>query len=95
MGLYSRQAFNADKLGYQTEVSAVVSMHMNSLKGLNDTQGHHAGDKASRLVGQCLHERASADVIPYRMVGDGFLSILMQMSMEDVFVTVGQVKKVR
>ena len=44
--LLNRQAFYDDCKSYSKDIVAVALLDMNGLKNLNDSIGHHAGDKA-------------------------------------------------
>lgn len=52
--LLNRQCYYADMEKMADKITAVVSVDMNDLKKINDSQGHDAGDKALKKVAECL-----------------------------------------
>ena len=52
--LLNRQCYYSDSDKLKDQITAVVSVDMNDLKKINDTQGHDAGDKALYTVSECL-----------------------------------------
>ncbi len=54
-------------------VTGVVSVDMNGLKQLNDSEGHDAGDEALRTVAEILRTNAGSGASVYRVGGDEFV----------------------
>ena len=61
---------------------AFVFFDMDNLKVINDINGHEAGDRALRLMGDILMKHAS-DGVCCRMGGDEFLIFIPDISMEE------------
>ena len=72
-GLLNRKAFYDDCSAQGKSIRAVVSLDMNGLKRLNDSQGHKAGDEALIAIGKCISEVTDHDTLAYRIGGDEFL----------------------
>lgn len=53
-GLLNRQCYYADAQKERDRITCVVSVDMNDLKKINDSQGHEAGDLALMTVSKCL-----------------------------------------
>lgn len=81
-GLPNRHAFMTvleDEIKRQQRYGHVFSLAMVDLdgfKGLNDTQGHAAGDEALRLVAEVLHASTRASDAVGRLGGDEFAVLL-------------------
>ena len=76
-GLLNRQAFYDDCNLYGKKIGAIASLDMNGLKMLNDTQGHQAGDKALKTIGDCILKLADERTLAYRVGGDEFLIMFL------------------
>lgn len=70
--LLNRQCYYADMEKRGDLITAVVSVDMNDLKKLNDTQGHAAGDLALETVAKCLLGKRTRKKRVYRIGGDEF-----------------------
>lgn len=72
--LFDRKTYYVDSEKLGNKVTGVILIDMNSLKQLNDTQGHAAGDLAIVTIAQTLEKCASRrSMYLYRMGGDEFL----------------------
>jgi len=60
---------------FQRPLSVIV-MDLDGLKGINDTQGHRAGDEVLENVGRFLLGQTRASDVPARVGGDEFAVIL-------------------
>lgn len=86
-GLHNRRSFQsiADlEVGRQKRYGGVFSMAMidlDNFKVLNDSQGHHAGDEALRLVSEALRHHIRESDSAARLGGDEF-AILMPNAQE-------------
>ncbi|MBI1885999.1 MAG: GGDEF domain-containing protein [Chloroflexi bacterium] len=85
-GLYNRRYF-FERLQKEVESAkglgrplAVVVMDIDSLKAINDTYGHKAGDRSLAAFGRFLLEETRATDIPARIGGDEFAVILPDTS---------------
>ena len=58
---------------------------LDELKAINDTRGHHAGDRALRRVGEALVAAASSypSALPARLAGDEFAVVLSGFGMSE------------
>ncbi len=70
--LLNRQCYYADMENLNEQITAVVSVDMNDLKKINDTQGHSAGDKALKTVSECLTKSRLKNKKVYRVGGDEY-----------------------
>ena len=74
--LFDRKTFYADRDRFGARVHGVILVDMNSLKLINDTQGHAAGDSAIIAIAQTMQHCAKHhNVFIYRMGGDEFLAV--------------------
>ncbi len=63
------------------ESAALLLLDLDRFKSVNDSDGHVAGDRLIRLVGQTLEERISAPDIAARIGGDEFAVILRDIDL--------------
>ena len=70
--LLNRQCYFSDSDKLKDQISAVVSVDMNDLKKINDSQGHDAGDKALKTVADCLTKNRLKNKLVYRIGGDEY-----------------------
>ncbi|MBR3103592.1 MAG: PAS domain-containing protein [Lachnospiraceae bacterium] len=82
--LLNRQCYYADTERLKDQVTAAVSVDMNDLKKINDTQGHDAGDKALRTVGACLAKNKLRNKKVYRIGGDEFAIFYLNKTEDEV-----------
>ncbi|MCR4776407.1 MAG: GGDEF domain-containing protein [Saccharofermentans sp.] len=66
------------------EISALVSIDMNGLKIINDTEGHTAGDKAISTISDCFLRAAKRRQPVYRVGGDEFVIVCRKISEDEV-----------
>lgn len=83
-GLLNRQAYYSDISNEPEEISALISIDMNGLKTINDTQGHTAGDKAISTIAACFLRAAKRKQYVYRVGGDEFVVVCRKVSEQDV-----------
>ena len=82
-GLLNRNAGEAAIARHmRSEKGAFVFFDLDNLKVINDINGHDAGDRALRLVGNILTKHV-ADGVCCRMGGDEFLVFMPFISMEE------------
>jgi diguanylate cyclase (GGDEF)-like protein len=83
-GLLDRRRFRAELDQYVSFSSryggqgAVMIIDIDGLKTINDTMGHHAGDKLIRQVAGILRERVRTTDIAARLSGDEFAVLMPQ-----------------
>jgi diguanylate cyclase (GGDEF)-like protein len=84
-GLHNRYAFYTitDGLRNRGDRGNVVLLDLNNLKRINDTYGHHNGDRALLSVAQRLREVAGAQDYVFRWGGDEFVLLLFGLSPEE------------
>jgi diguanylate cyclase (GGDEF)-like protein/PAS domain S-box-containing protein len=85
--LYNRRRFE-DELGRQIgrcrddgESAALLLLDLDHFKAVNDSDGHVAGDRLIRVVGQTLDERTREPDIAARIGGDEFAVILRDIDL--------------
>lgn len=90
--LLNRQAYYEYTESNEEKISGVISIDMNGLKDLNDTQGHAAGDEALEKIGFALRSCERSSIRPYRMGGDEFLVLCLRCDAEEVLHAVKQLE---
>ena len=83
-GLLNRQALYDDFKFYNKSIKAVISLDMNGLKDLNDSEGHQAGDKALTKIGECMLKVTDSNTMAYRIGGDEFLILYLHSNEDEV-----------
>ena len=83
-GLLNRHAYHADVLKNPEEITALISIDMNGLKVLNDTQGHAAGDEALVTLALCFHRALKSRQFGYRIGGDEFVILCRKTSQAEL-----------
>lgn len=87
-GLLDRRRFRAELDQYVSFSAryggrgAVMIIDIDSLKAVNDTHGHHAGDNLIRQVADVMRERVRATDIVARLSGDEFAILMPQTDVE-------------
>ena len=82
-GLLNRQAFYADIRNNPEDITALVSLDMNGLKAINDSEGHAAGDEALSTLALCFMRALRRGQSGYRTGGDEFAIICRRCSREE------------
>lgn len=82
--LWNRMTFYEDCRKMKNAVTAVASIDMNGLKAINDRQGHEAGDRALKRIGQALRRVMNRRVIAYRVGGDEFMLLFFRCDEAEV-----------
>lgn len=82
--LYNRQCYYSDSQTLRHQITAVVSVDMNDLKKINDSEGHDAGDKAIKTVADCLSHGTTRHRRVYRIGGDEFAVFCLNMTEDEV-----------
>lgn len=72
--LYNRRRFSEDiTLAIENNQSgAILLIDIDNFKNINDTQGHHYGDRVLKHIGSILRESLCEDAVIYRIGGDEF-----------------------
>ena len=79
-GLLNRQAFYADIRSNTEDITALVSLDMNGLKAINDSEGHAAGDEALSTLALCFMRALKRGQSGYRVGGDEFVIVCRKSS---------------
>ena len=82
--LLNRQAYYADVKGGRKGVTALISVDMNGLKVINDTQGHASGDIAIKTVAECLIKASKRRQAVFRIGGDEFVIVCRKLDEQGV-----------
>lgn len=93
-GLHNRYAFYTLTDGFRArpEQGNIVILDLNNLKRINDTFGHHNGDRALLSVAQRLREVARAQDYVFRWGGDEFVLLVFGMSIEQARDRIARMK---
>ena len=91
-GLLNRHAFYSDVGKNPEDISALVSLDMNGLKTINDTEGHAAGDDALVTLSLCFMRALKRRQFAYRIGGDEFVIICRRCSHDDVLLLVERIR---
>ena len=83
-GLQDRHTFYVDFTTHQHHVTALVGFDLNGLKRINDSQGHASGDLALKTVGRIFLAYTSKNLRFYRLGGDEFEAICVDMNEEAI-----------
>lgn len=62
---------------------ALLLMDLDGFKGVNDTQGHAAGDAVLQTLGRTLRETCRRDDLPFRLGGDEFGILCGGLTLDD------------
>ena len=90
-GLLNRQAYYSDIANEPEEITALVSIDMNGLKIINDTEGHTAGDTAISTIANCFRRAAKRNQMVYRVGGDEFVILCRKATEDDVIALTGRI----
>lgn len=69
----NRHSFYRDAEIYKNNLIAVLSIDLNDLKQINDSEGHAAGDKAIVITAECIQKHLMKGCFLYRTGGDEFM----------------------
>ena len=93
-GLLNRQAYYALLKNNAKDITAIVSIDMNGLKVINDTEGHLAGDLAITTVANCFLDASKSRQSVFRLGGDEFVIICKKTSEEELKELVDSIKEI-
>lgn len=91
-GLLNRHAYHSDICNDPEEITALISIDMNGLKRLNDTQGHAAGDEALVTLALCFRRALKSRQYGYRIGGDEFVVLCRKTSQEEMTALIGRIE---
>lgn len=83
-GLLNRQAYYSDIKNDPQDITALVSIDMNGLKTINDTEGHAAGDIAISTISDCFLSAVRRKQLIYRVGGDEFVVVCRKIPEDEV-----------
>ncbi|MBQ7202797.1 MAG: GGDEF domain-containing protein [Eubacterium sp.] len=92
-GLLNRHAYKADARENPEDITSLISIDMNGLKVINDTQGHAGGDEALVTLALCLNRALKSRQYAYRIGGDEFVIICRKTSEEDVMALIKRIER--
>lgn len=81
-GLMNRRSFYLDAHRMRGKNMVVLSIDLNGLKDINDTNGHSAGDNALQSMGNAMLTQGGKNFFAYRVGGDEFMAIGKEQSAE-------------
>ncbi len=91
-GVLNRQAYEIETTKFGKDITAVISIDMNGLKKINDTQGHLAGDEALVTLALCFARACRVRESVYRMGGDEFVIVCRKVNEEEVIKLIERIK---
>jgi len=91
--LLNRQSYYADMEKHGSAITAVVTMDMNGLKEINDTEGHAAGDVALKALADCFWRASNHSHRLYRIGGDEYVIMCLNSSEDEVRTLVEDIRK--
>ena len=80
-GLLNRLSYN---IKYTNKVTGVISIDVNGLKSINDSEGHNAGDLALITVANILKSYCGKHAMVYRVGGDEFVVLYTKVDEKDI-----------
>lgn len=92
-GLLNRSSFYSDSERRSEKITAVVSIDMNELKWINDTEGHEAGDAGLRTLSECFLSARDKNSSPYRIGGDEFCILCRSMDEAAVCTLIDRIRE--
>ncbi|SEK79391.1 diguanylate cyclase (GGDEF) domain-containing protein [Ruminococcus sp. YRD2003] len=91
--LLNRQSYYADAEKMWDHITAIVTMDMDGLKTLNDSEGHTAGDTALKALADCFRKASQRSQRVYRIGGDEYVILCIGSSESEVKALVGRIKQ--
>ena len=91
-GLLNRQAYYAFIDYNYRDITAIISIDMNGLKRINDTEGHLAGDEAITTVATTIFKEAKLKQAVFRIGGDEFMIVCKKTSEEELLKLIENIR---
>lgn len=91
-GLLNRKSLYADESRMRNRKFSVISVDLNNLKEINDSQGHSAGDEALKRLADILSKNGGKEFCPYRVGGDEFIVLGKELKEEAISQYVEKVR---
>ena len=92
-GVLNREAYYVETRRDFKDITAIISLDMNGLKGINDTYGHATGDEALVTLALCFAKAVRVRQSVYRMGGDEFVIVCRKTNEEEVKDLVTRIKE--
>lgn len=92
-GLLNRSSYYQYMIEKGEKITQVVSIDMNDLKLINDTEGHAAGDEALRTLASTLRHHAGPHSECFRIGGDEFVIIYTNESSDAVEAHIDEMRE--
>jgi len=98
-GLYNRQYFNEQmemkllQANRTNTLVAVLLCDLDHFKAINDTKGHHAGDKVLKAVATSIKESTRGIDLVSRWGGDEFVVVLNNTTRKGVMIGADRIRK--
>lgn len=92
-GLLNRHAFETDINNNPENITSLISLDMNGLKTLNDTEGHAAGDEAILTLALCMNRALKSMQYAYRIGGDEFAIICRKATRDEVSALIERINR--
>lgn len=73
---------------------AIISIDLNSLKEINDTNGHRTGDEALQIMGNAMLVKSGRKFSVYRVGGDEFMALGKEQTSTSVEAYVQEMRSV-
>ena len=91
-GLLNRQAYYATIRESAKDITAFISIDMNGLKAINDSEGHLAGDEALKTLANCFVAAASSKQLVFRIGGDEFVIVCRKTGEDELVNLIDDIK---
>ena len=93
-GLFDRKAYYNDLDKIKSKVTGLIVLDMNSLKAINDSQGHVAGDTALKTIADVILKSINErEMDAYRMGGDEFIILSLSTKENILENTANKIKE--
>ena len=92
-GLYNRECFFTETQKISRGGGILISVDLNNLKGINDNNGHAAGDEALAALSFCLLKSGEKGFLCYRTGGDEFVVLGLKKSDQEATRYIASVKE--
>ena len=93
-GLLNRQAYYAAVNDNPRTITGIISVDMNGLKLINDTEGHAAGDNALKTLAHCFMRAKKGKHSAFRVGGDEFVLVCRRSSEEEIIQLIDHIRKI-
>lgn len=92
-GALNRRCLYLDAEQKFSILSAVISLDLNNLKTLNDTEGHAEGDLAIRTMAECVRRLLKKGCYLYRVGGDEFVILCFRCRENELVDMIASIKR--